>query len=111
MVIWYLITVAVITVKQAVCDPLHRLGGFSLNTRLVSVFTCDTIALFLVDVFILSCVPIQITPGSKASNANLCAGDIILTIEGVPAADMLHCEAQSKIKESTNQLCLTVERL
>ncbi|XP_061575135.1 PDZ and LIM domain protein 3-like [Cololabis saira] len=52
----------------------------------------------------------RITPGSKASKANLCPGDIVLAIEGVPAADMLHCEAQSKIKESTRQLCLTVER-
>uniref|UniRef100_A0A3B5L991 PDZ and LIM domain protein 3 n=1 Tax=Xiphophorus couchianus TaxID=32473 RepID=A0A3B5L991_9TELE len=52
----------------------------------------------------------RITPGSKASGAKLCAGDIILAIEGAPAADMLHCEAQSKIKECFNQLCLTVER-
>lgn len=52
----------------------------------------------------------RITPGSKASMANLCAGDLILAIEGVPAAGMLHCEAQNKIKEATNQLCLTVER-
>lgn len=55
--------------------------------------------------------PLQITPGSKASVANLCPGDLILAIEGVPATDMLHSEAQNKIKESTNQLCLTVERL
>ncbi|KAK7929487.1 hypothetical protein WMY93_005882 [Mugilogobius chulae] len=52
----------------------------------------------------------RITPGSKASLANLCAGDVIVAIEGVPASDMLHCEAQNKIKESTNQLHLTVER-
>uniref|UniRef100_A0A3P9JCI0 PDZ and LIM domain protein 3 n=1 Tax=Oryzias latipes TaxID=8090 RepID=A0A3P9JCI0_ORYLA len=52
----------------------------------------------------------RITPGSKASSANLCPGDVILAIEGVPATDMLHCEAQNKIKESSKQLCLTVER-
>ncbi|XP_056135938.1 LOW QUALITY PROTEIN: PDZ and LIM domain protein 3-like [Lampris incognitus] len=52
----------------------------------------------------------RITPGSKASIANLCPGDVILAIEGVPAANMMHCEAQNKIKESTTQLCLTVER-
>ncbi|KAL7403859.1 hypothetical protein ABVT39_006001 [Epinephelus coioides] len=52
----------------------------------------------------------RITPGSKAAIANLCAGDVIVAIEGVPAADMLHCEAQNKIKESTSQLSLTVER-
>ncbi|KAI9525468.1 PDZ and LIM domain protein 3 [Dissostichus eleginoides] len=52
----------------------------------------------------------RITPGSKAAIANLCAGDVISAIEGVPAADMLHCEAQNKIKESSHQLSLTVER-
>lgn len=50
------------------------------------------------------------TPGSKASVANLCAGDVILAIEGVPTKDMLHCEAQNKIKESTQKLALTIER-
>ncbi|XP_030207055.1 PDZ and LIM domain protein 3 isoform X2 [Gadus morhua] len=52
----------------------------------------------------------RITPGSKAALASLCAGDLILAIEGVPASDMLHCEAQNKIKEASTQLCLTVER-
>lgn len=50
------------------------------------------------------------TPGSKASAAHLCAGDVILAIEGVPTKDMLHCEAQNKIKESTHKLSLTIER-
>ncbi|XP_056266237.1 PDZ and LIM domain protein 3-like [Pseudoliparis swirei] len=52
----------------------------------------------------------RITPGSKAAVANLCAGDVILAIEGVQATDLLHCEAQNKIKESTRQLSLTIER-
>ncbi|XP_018591558.1 PDZ and LIM domain protein 3a isoform X4 [Scleropages formosus] len=52
----------------------------------------------------------RITPGSKASLANLCPGDVILAIDGVPTEDMLHCEAQTKIKESTNQLSLRIER-
>ncbi|XP_062243510.1 PDZ and LIM domain protein 3-like [Platichthys flesus] len=52
----------------------------------------------------------RITPGSKAAVANLCAGDVILAIEGFPASGLLHSEAQNKIKESTSQLCLTVER-
>ncbi|XP_068606934.1 PDZ and LIM domain protein 3b [Brachionichthys hirsutus] len=52
----------------------------------------------------------RITPGSKASIANLSPGDVILAIEGVPAAGMLHCEAQNKIKEATYKLCLTVQR-
>uniref|UniRef100_I3JVA7 PDZ and LIM domain protein 3 n=1 Tax=Oreochromis niloticus TaxID=8128 RepID=I3JVA7_ORENI len=52
----------------------------------------------------------RVSPGSRASAANLCPGDVILAIEGVPATNMLHCEAQNKIKESTHQLCLTIER-
>lgn len=42
--------------------------------------------------------------------ANLCAGDVILAIEGVPTKDMLHCDAQNKIKESTHRLSLSIER-
>ncbi|KAI1883538.1 hypothetical protein AGOR_G00232620 [Albula goreensis] len=52
----------------------------------------------------------RITPGSKASLANLCPGDIILAIEGESAAGMTHCEAQNKIKDSTSQLSLKIER-
>ncbi|KAJ8416528.1 hypothetical protein AAFF_G00358160 [Aldrovandia affinis] len=52
----------------------------------------------------------RITPGSKASLANLCPGDIILAIEGESAEGMTHCEAQNKIKDSTSQLSLKIER-
>nr|XP_006630036.1 PREDICTED: PDZ and LIM domain protein 3 isoform X6 [Lepisosteus oculatus] len=52
----------------------------------------------------------RITPGSKASLANLCPGDIILAIEGVAAEGMTHCEAQNRIKDSINQLNLKIER-
>ncbi|KAM9529096.1 PDZ and LIM domain protein 3-like [Salvelinus alpinus] len=52
----------------------------------------------------------RITPGSKAAVANLCPGDVILAIEGVPAEDMMHCEAQNKIKDAIYQLTLTVQR-
>ncbi|KAM8880206.1 PDZ and LIM domain protein 3-like isoform 1-T1 [Spinachia spinachia] len=52
----------------------------------------------------------RITPGSKAAAANLCAGDVIVAIEGVPTTNMLHCEAQNRIKESARRLSLTVER-
>nr|ACO09217.1 PDZ and LIM domain protein 3 [Osmerus mordax] len=52
----------------------------------------------------------RITPGGKASMANLCPGDLILAIEGEAAVDMLHCDAQNKIKEATYQLNLSVER-
>ncbi|XP_033890188.1 PDZ and LIM domain protein 3-like isoform X2 [Acipenser ruthenus] len=52
----------------------------------------------------------RITPGSKASLANLCPGDIILSIDGVTTESMTHCEAQNIIKDSTNQLNLKIER-
>nr|XP_057940967.1 PDZ and LIM domain protein 3-like [Doryrhamphus excisus]XP_057940975.1 PDZ and LIM domain protein 3-like [Doryrhamphus excisus] len=52
----------------------------------------------------------RITPGSKAAVANLCPGDVIVAIQGVAAAHMLHCHAQNKIKEAGGQLALTVER-
>ncbi|XP_061107966.1 PDZ and LIM domain protein 3b isoform X1 [Conger conger] len=52
----------------------------------------------------------RITPGSKASLANLCPGDIILTIEGDAAEGLTHGEAQNKIKDSSLQLNLKIER-
>ncbi|XP_017329851.1 PDZ and LIM domain protein 3b isoform X2 [Ictalurus punctatus] len=52
----------------------------------------------------------RVTPGSKASLVNLCPGDVILAIEGAPTDGMTHAEAQNKIKDSTNQLCLKIER-
>ncbi|KAJ8383109.1 hypothetical protein SKAU_G00038870 [Synaphobranchus kaupii] len=52
----------------------------------------------------------RITPGSKASLANLCPGDIILAIEGEAAEGMTHSEAQNKIKDSSSQLSLKIER-
>ncbi|KAL7885800.1 hypothetical protein AOLI_G00060950 [Acnodon oligacanthus] len=52
----------------------------------------------------------RVTPGSKASRVNLCPGDVILAIEGISTDDMTHCEAQNKIKDSTHQLCLKIER-
>ncbi|KAI4897250.1 hypothetical protein NFI96_024619 [Prochilodus magdalenae] len=52
----------------------------------------------------------RVTPGSKASRVNLCPGDVILAIEGVSTDGMTHGEAQNKIKDSTYQLCLKIER-
>ena len=52
----------------------------------------------------------QVTPGSKASLANLCPGDVILAIEGEPADGLTHGEAQLKIKDFTNQLTFKIER-
>ncbi|XP_052006203.1 PDZ and LIM domain protein 3-like [Xyrauchen texanus] len=52
----------------------------------------------------------RVTPGSKASQVNLCPEDIILEIQGVSVEGMTHAEAQNKIKDSTNQLFLKIER-
>ncbi|KAJ8000887.1 hypothetical protein DPEC_G00185060 [Dallia pectoralis] len=52
----------------------------------------------------------RVTPGSKAAVANLCPGDVILAIEGILAENMMHCEAQNRIKDATYQLLLTIQR-
>uniref|UniRef100_A0A672KBS2 PDZ and LIM domain 3b n=1 Tax=Sinocyclocheilus grahami TaxID=75366 RepID=A0A672KBS2_SINGR len=62
--------------------------------------------------FYMSAVVLEssVTPGSKASRVNLCPGDIILAIQGASTEGMTHAEAQNKIKDSTNQLFLKIER-
>uniref|UniRef100_A0A8C6XCP4 PDZ and LIM domain 3 n=1 Tax=Naja naja TaxID=35670 RepID=A0A8C6XCP4_NAJNA len=52
----------------------------------------------------------RITPGSKASQANLCPGDIIIAIDGHSTENMTHNDAQEKIKAAAQQLCLKIER-
>lgn len=52
----------------------------------------------------------RITPGSKASQANLCPGDIIIAIDGYSTENMTHNDAQERIKAASHQLCLKIER-
>ncbi|XP_020658032.1 PDZ and LIM domain protein 3 isoform X4 [Pogona vitticeps] len=52
----------------------------------------------------------RITPGSKASQANLCPGDIIIAIDGYGTENMTHNDAQERIKAAMHQLCLKIER-
>ncbi|RMC14031.1 hypothetical protein DUI87_09118 [Hirundo rustica rustica] len=52
----------------------------------------------------------KITPGSKASAANLCPGDVIVAIDGLGTENMTHNDAQERIKAATHQLCLKIER-
>lgn len=52
----------------------------------------------------------QVNGGSKAEQADLQPGDIIMEINGENTADMLNVEAQNKIKNSKTQLQLMVER-
>ncbi|XP_037536458.1 PDZ and LIM domain protein 2 [Nematolebias whitei] len=52
----------------------------------------------------------KVNAGSKAEQANLQAGDLILEINGENTEEMLNAEAQSKIKNSKTNLQLLVER-
>ncbi|XP_077183008.1 PDZ and LIM domain protein 4 [Paroedura picta] len=52
----------------------------------------------------------RINPGSKAALANLCPGDVILSINGESTETMTHLEAQNKIKACLDQLTLSVNR-
>ncbi|XP_060096481.1 PDZ and LIM domain protein 4 [Heteronotia binoei] len=52
----------------------------------------------------------RINPGSKAALANLCPGDVILSINGESTESMTHLEAQNKIKACLDQLTLSVNR-
>ncbi|NXR42748.1 PDLI2 protein, partial [Zosterops hypoxanthus] len=52
----------------------------------------------------------KVTELGKAAAGGLRPGDVIVTINGQSAAEMLHVEAQNKIKQSLGQLRLEVER-
>ncbi|NWI65334.1 PDLI2 protein, partial [Todus mexicanus] len=52
----------------------------------------------------------KVTEQGKAAAADLRPGDVIVTINGESAAEMLNVEAQNKIKQSSGQLQLQVER-
>ncbi|KAI5087729.1 PDZ and LIM domain protein 3, partial [Silurus meridionalis] len=52
----------------------------------------------------------KISPGSKASMVDLSPGDIILAIDGICTDNMMHCEAQNRMKQATRQLRLTIQR-
>lgn len=52
----------------------------------------------------------QITPGSKAAQANLCVGDQILAIDGEPTESMTHLQAQNKIKGCLEEMVLSIDR-
>uniref|UniRef100_V9KFQ1 PDZ and LIM domain protein 4 n=1 Tax=Callorhinchus milii TaxID=7868 RepID=V9KFQ1_CALMI len=52
----------------------------------------------------------RVTPGGKASTANLSPGDVILAINEDSTEKMTHLDAQNKIKACTDQLILTINR-
>lgn len=53
---------------------------------------------------------LKVTPGSKAAQANLCIGDMILAIDGEPTETMTHLEAQNKIKGCIEEMVLSIDR-
>lgn len=52
----------------------------------------------------------RVTPGSKAAQANLCMGDMILAIDGEATENMTHLEAQNKIKGCVEEMVLSIDR-
>ncbi|XP_068597197.1 PDZ and LIM domain protein 1 [Brachionichthys hirsutus] len=52
----------------------------------------------------------RVSPGSKAAQADLCVGDMILAIDGAPTEHMTHMEAQNKIKGCIEEMELSVDR-
>ncbi|XP_069609495.1 PDZ and LIM domain protein 1 isoform X1 [Ranitomeya imitator] len=53
----------------------------------------------------------RVNPGSKAAQANLCIGDVVVSIDGENTDGMTHLEAQNKIKGCEDELCLTINRV
>lgn len=52
----------------------------------------------------------QVTTGSKAAQANLYIGDMIVAIDGEPTEGMTHLEAQNKIKGCNKEMALSIDR-
>lgn len=52
----------------------------------------------------------RVTPGSKAAQADLCMGDMILAIDGESTDGMTHLEAQNKIKACGDEMALSIDR-
>lgn len=52
----------------------------------------------------------RVTPGSRAALADLCIGDVVISIDGENTDGMTHLEAQNKIKGCEGELCLTINR-
>ncbi|XP_066456734.1 PDZ and LIM domain protein 1 isoform X4 [Eleutherodactylus coqui] len=53
----------------------------------------------------------RVTPGSKAALADLCIGDVVITIDGENTDGMTHLEAQNKIKGCEDELSLIINRV
>ncbi|XP_073541740.1 PDZ and LIM domain protein 1 isoform X4 [Phyllobates terribilis] len=53
----------------------------------------------------------RVNPGSKAAQADLCIGDVVVSIDGANTDGMTHLEAQNKIKGCEDELSLTINRV
>ena len=53
---------------------------------------------------------LQLTAGGKAAKASITVGDLVLSIDGIATAGMNHLEAQNKIKNSADNLSLTLQK-
>ncbi|XP_050965227.1 PDZ and LIM domain protein 5a isoform X1 [Labeo rohita] len=52
----------------------------------------------------------RLTDGGKAAKAGVVVGDLVLSIDGISTDGMNHLEAQNKIKSSTDQLNLSLQK-
>uniref|UniRef100_A0A8C9RPY3 PDZ and LIM domain 1 (elfin) n=1 Tax=Scleropages formosus TaxID=113540 RepID=A0A8C9RPY3_SCLFO len=52
----------------------------------------------------------RVNPDSKAAEANLCVGDMILAIDGESTDGMTHLAAQNKIKACVDEMVLSIDR-
>lgn len=53
---------------------------------------------------------LQLTDGGKAAKGGIAVGDMVLSIDGIATEGMNHLEAQNKIKSSTGNLSLTLQK-
>ncbi|KAI2665012.1 PDZ and LIM domain protein 5 [Labeo rohita] len=53
---------------------------------------------------------VNLTDGGKAAKAGVVVGDLVLSIDGISTDGMNHLEAQNKIKSSTDQLNLSLQK-
>ncbi|KAF5897413.1 sorbin and SH3 domain-containing protein 2 isoform X7, partial [Clarias magur] len=87
------------------CDDGWFVDGYSIR-----VHNLRTPSGYRIHIREVECLYVEISPGSRASVVDLSPGDIILAIDGISTSNMMHCEAQSRMKQATRQLSLTIQR-
>lgn len=97
------------TCKPECCPKQQRVNQTILSVFLTDGLTPLITALSFLFLRVCECY-LQVTPGSKAAQGDLCPGDTILAINGDSTELMTHMEAQNKIKTCTQQLALSISR-